>query len=113
MVNWKGWVAIICVGAGIGMFTYTAAALEAGWLYTRSDFNYLLQQNRINDLANVCDALGEAEWAEARNDFGKLRGWGNAALRREYAEEIMGLMALENSVAERVRSDCATRLSAA
>jgi hypothetical protein len=56
--------AIFCIGAGVGIFSFTATALETRWLYTESDFKRSLAYQETQDMADVCGAIGKREWAE-------------------------------------------------
>lgn len=111
MRNLTGYLAIFCVGAGIGIFAFTAVAFETRWLYTESDFNRSLAQQRVYDLAEVCSAIGIREWAEERRDFDRLRGWANTELRNSYAAEILTEMKLGKKLRDRVRAQCATQFT--
>lgn len=107
----KGPLAIFCVGAALGVFTFSYVAFEARWLYTESDFNRALAQQHVIDLADVCGAIGVREWAEDKRDFDRLRGWGNTQLRRSYAGEILMEMKLEKGLRDRIRARCATQFT--
>ncbi|MEQ8321466.1 MAG: hypothetical protein RH946_14455 [Rhodospirillales bacterium] len=104
--------AIFCIGAGVGSFTFTATALETRWLYTESDFKRSLAYQEVQDLADVCGAIGKREWAEDDKSFKRLRGWGNQKLRKLYASDILTEMQIASPRIERIKVECATRLSA-
>jgi len=109
--NAIGLLAVFFLGAGIGIFSFTATALEIRWLYTESDFKQSLAQQKIQDLADICGAIGEREWAEDDKSFKRLRGWGNHELRSTYAVNILREMKLEKRLIESIEAECATRLS--
>ncbi len=103
--------AIFCIGAGVGIFSFTATALETRWLYTESDFKRSLAYQETQDMADVCGAIGKREWAEDDKSFKRLRGWGNYKLRATYATNILTEMQIDKSYIEKIKAECATRLS--
>ncbi|MEX0693835.1 MAG: hypothetical protein WD075_05260 [Rhodospirillales bacterium] len=106
-----GFLTIFCIGAGVGIFSFAAIAFETRWLYTEDDFQRSLAHQQIQDLADVCGAIGKREWAEDDKSFKRLRGWGNHKMRISYAVKILTEMKVEKHLFDQIEAECATRLS--
>lgn len=110
-VDWKGYLIVCCIGAGLGIGTFCSVAFEARWLYTGNDFRTSLERQHVSDLADVCNVIGKRTWARDEQGSSRLRGWGNGDLRITYAQEVIDTMKIDASLHARVRAECATRLS--
>lgn len=96
----------------VGGALVAGAGLASGWLVTESTMQKRIVEQRVADLADVCEVLGERQWRKRNADMQGLRGWAYDKNRERLATEVLQQMHVDRALIRSVTQACADRFYA-
>ena len=106
---WVGTHLASAVGGGV---LIVLLGLASGFLITDTAARERALEQRVADLAKVCEVLGRRQWLSRHASMGGLQGWAYDEAREHLAADVLKQMQVEGPLVRSVIRACASRFYA-